>query len=49
MGQARSELSLGLCSFPSGRDVIFYEPVQEGIDVVLVLHAARDIDIGFAG
>ena len=47
MGRARKELSLGLRCFPFGRYVIFYEPVDAGIDVVRVLHSARDVDAQF--
>jgi toxin ParE1/3/4 len=36
-------------SFPFGRYVIFYAPVDSGIDVVRVLHSARDIDEQFEG
>ncbi len=35
------------CSFPSGRYVIFYVPIEDRIDVVRVLHDARDIDAVF--
>ena len=48
MGRARDELSRGLRSFPFGRYVIFYEPLDDGIDVVRVLHSARDIDAAFS-
>lgn len=44
MGRAREELAAALRSFPFGRYVIFYTPVQDGIDVVRVLHSARDVD-----
>lgn len=44
MGQARDALSPRLRSVPFGRYVIFYEPLADGIDVVRVLHSARDID-----
>ncbi len=47
MGRPRDELSLGLRSMPIGRYVIFYEPLNDGIDVVRVLHSARDIDAQF--
>jgi toxin ParE1/3/4 len=43
MGRARDELSPGLRSFGFGRYVSFYEPIDEGIDVVRVLHSARDV------
>jgi len=36
-----------LRSSPFGRYVIFYTPVHDGIDVVRVLHGARDIDAAF--
>ena len=42
-GRARDELAPGLRSFPAGNYIIFYQPVEGGIDVVRVLHAARDI------
>jgi len=47
MGRAREELAADLRSFPFGRYVIFYMPVQDGHDVVRVLHSARDVDAAF--
>ena len=47
MGRAREELAADLRSFPFGRYVIFYMPVQDGINVVRVLHSARDVDAAF--
>jgi toxin ParE1/3/4 len=47
MGRAREELAADLRSFPFGRYVIFYMPVQDSIDVVRVLHSARDVDAAF--
>lgn len=47
MGRARDELAASLRSFPFGRYVIFYVPVEGGIDVVRVLHSARDVDTAF--
>lgn len=44
MGRRRDELMNGLRSVPVGRYVIFYLPRQDGIEVVRVLHGARDID-----
>jgi toxin ParE1/3/4 len=46
-GRARDELAAGQRSFPFGRYVIFYEPIEGGLDVVRVLHSARDIDAVF--
>jgi len=47
MGRKRPELAAELHSFPFGRYVIFYTPVDGGIDVVRVLHSARDGDAVF--
>jgi len=47
IGRAREDLAAGMRSFPSGRYVIFYAPIDGGIDVVRVLHSARDIDAAF--
>jgi toxin ParE1/3/4 len=47
MGRARDDLAEGVRSFPMGRYVVYYMPVDEGIDVVRVLHSARDIDALF--
>ncbi|MFZ1624037.1 MAG: type II toxin-antitoxin system RelE/ParE family toxin [Gammaproteobacteria bacterium] len=44
MGRARDELARDVRSLPFGRYVIFYVPLDDGIDVVRVLHGARDID-----
>ncbi|MBL8315105.1 MAG: type II toxin-antitoxin system RelE/ParE family toxin [Rubrivivax sp.] len=46
-GRAREELAADLRSFVFGRYVIFYAPVHEGIDVVRVLHSARNVDAAF--
>jgi len=47
MGRARGELAPDLRSFPYGHYVIFYAPIEDGIDVVRVLHSARDVDAAF--
>jgi toxin ParE1/3/4 len=44
MGRARPELSPDVRSLPVGRHVIFYVPRTGGIEVVRVLHGARDLD-----
>ena len=44
IGRSRDELAPGMRSFPVGRYVIFYVPLDDGIDVVRVLHGARDIE-----
>lgn len=43
LGGAREQLAPGLRSLPFGPYVIFYVPLPDGIDVVRVLHSARDI------
>jgi toxin ParE1/3/4 len=43
LGRQREELSPRLRSFPVGRYVIFYRPMKNGIEIVRVLHGARDL------
>ena len=43
MGRARPELAPGLRSFPVKRYVVFYRPLRDGIEVLRVLHSARDV------
>ena len=43
MGRERPELLTDLRSFLVGRYVIFYLPCPHGIEVVRVLHGARDL------
>jgi toxin ParE1/3/4 len=47
IGRARDELSQNLRSFPFGRYVIFYLALPDGIDIVRVLHGARDLSAIF--
>ena len=47
MGRARDELTHGVRSFPFGRYVVFYMPNAGGVDVVRLLHSARDVDTLF--
>ena len=45
-GQARDELATGLRSFPVNRYrnyLLFYRPLRDGIQVIRVLHGARDL------
>lgn len=42
MGRARDELQPGLRSFPVKRYLIFYRQRKGGIDIVRVIHGARD-------
>jgi toxin ParE1/3/4 len=43
----RNECSCGSQQFCRADYVIFYEPIEQGIDVVRVLHSARDVDAVF--
>lgn len=47
LGQERQELGTGLRSFAVGNYVVYYRPLQKGIEVARVIHAARDIDMQF--
>jgi toxin ParE1/3/4 len=44
MGRSRPELATDLRSFPIGRYVTFYLPLAKGVEIVRVLHGARDIE-----
>lgn len=43
LGRARSEIQHGLRAFPFGDYLIFYAAVVGGIEIIRVLHGARDI------
>lgn len=47
IGRLRDELAESLRSFPVGRYVIFYRPLSNGVDIVRVLHSARDMNTDF--
>ena len=44
LGRLREELAEGLRSVPVGRYVIFYLAIPGGVQIVRVLHGARDIE-----
>ncbi|MEC4819600.1 MAG: type II toxin-antitoxin system RelE/ParE family toxin [Scytonema sp. PMC 1069.18] len=44
MGKERAEILEGLRSFPVNNYIIFYRPIDNGIEVIRVLHGARDIE-----
>jgi toxin ParE1/3/4 len=48
-GRRREELAPGIQSFPIGRYIIFYRVVAGAIEIVRVLHGARDIENIFEG
>lgn len=43
MGRQRPELGDDIRSFPMSRYVIYYQPWPDGVGIVRVLHAARDV------
>lgn len=47
LGRPREELAEGIRSLPLGRYVIFFRPVPKGVEIVRVLHSARDLNTGF--
>lgn len=47
LGIARDEIEVDLRSFPVDRYVIFYRKIAEGIEIIRVLHGARDLNIIF--
>ncbi len=47
MGRNRDELHPGLQSFPVGKYLIFYMPIDGGIVIIRVLHGMMDIDALF--
>jgi toxin ParE1/3/4 len=44
MGISRDELKAGLRSQPVGNYLIFYFPLEDGVDIVRVIHGSRDIE-----
>src|ERR1700693_2717807 len=44
MGRKHLELSADLRGFPVDDYIVFYREASQGIDIVRVLHSARDID-----
>lgn len=47
IGRSRPELITGLRSFPVGQYVIFYHSIPDSIEIIRVIHCARDIDAFF--
>ena len=44
IGRSRDEVRLGLRTFPVGNYLLIYRPVQDGIEIVRVLHGRGDIE-----
>ena len=47
MGQRCDELRRNLRYFTAGQYVIFFHPIEDGIEVVRVVRGSRDIDALF--
>lgn len=43
MGAARPDLRKGLRSSPVGNYLVFYQPTKKAVDVVRILHGARNL------
>jgi toxin ParE1/3/4 len=43
IGRPQTNLAANLRSFPEGNYLIFYRPIDGGIELVRVLHGARDV------
>lgn len=46
-GRERKDLKIGLRSFPIGRYVIFYRVSEDAVEIVRVMHSARDVNSVF--
>jgi len=44
LGRKRPDLLPDLRSFPIGNYVVFYQQIEDGIDVIRLLHGSRDIE-----
>jgi toxin ParE1/3/4 len=47
IGESRSEIRVGLRSFPVGNYVVYYALASDRVDIARVLHGARDVDAIF--
>lgn len=43
-GRERPEIGPKMRSFTVGRHIVFYRPIEGGVEIVRVLHCSRDID-----
>lgn len=44
MGRTREELAPSIRSFPVEAYLIFYQALKDGVEVIRILHSARDIE-----
>jgi toxin ParE1/3/4 len=47
MGQSAEQYRAGLRQFTVGKYVLFYEPIEDGITLIRVLHGARKLEQQF--
>ena len=47
MGRARPELRADLRSLPANPYILFYQPIDDGILLIRVIHGRRDLDTIF--
>lgn len=47
IGRQRNDLLINLRSFVCKNYIIFYQPVDDGIEVLRVMHSSRDIEGAF--
>ncbi|NLS95538.1 MAG: type II toxin-antitoxin system RelE/ParE family toxin [Planctomycetaceae bacterium] len=47
MGQSRDDLASGIRSFSVGNYAVFYTPAEIGVEIVQIVHAARDVPSAF--
>jgi toxin ParE1/3/4 len=47
IGPSRPEFGSQLRSFPQGNYIVFYRPTPESVEIVRVLHGARDLETLF--
>ena len=47
LGTAVVELALHLRLMPIGNYLVFYRPVEDGVEIIRLLHSARDITAEF--
>ena len=43
IGRVRHEYLVNLRSFPFGKYIIFYLPLEQGIEVLRIVHGSRDV------
>jgi toxin ParE1/3/4 len=44
LGRPRPEMALNCRSYPFGKYCFFFRPIDNGIEVIRVIHSARDLD-----